>query len=206
MPADDLGDLAPLGTRSSADTLMINFRAYISTQHTFCIHCCTVISPALLGGNPSADTMKSNFRFSTCTNSTYCNHCCIVNGPVPLNHWGWVTHICVSKLSILGSDKGLSPGRRQAIIWTNTGILLIEPFGTNFSEILIEINTFSFKKLHLKMSSGKWRPFCLCLNVLTTRWSAGISMVLQGAPVKVMTYSGSCIQVWPAFEVEIINP
>ena len=43
------------------------------------------------------------------------------------------------KLSIIGSDNGLSPGRRQAIIWTNAGILLIEPLGTNFSEILIEI-------------------------------------------------------------------
>ena len=30
-------------------------------------------------------------------------------------------------------------GRRQAIIWTNAGILSIESLGTNFSEILIEI-------------------------------------------------------------------
>ena len=77
-----------------------------------------------------------------------------------------MTHICVSNLTIIGSDNALSPGRRQAIIWTNAGILLIEPLGTNFSEILIEINTFSFKKMHLKKLSGKWRPFCLCLNVL----------------------------------------
>ena len=48
----------------------------------------------------------------------------------------------------------------------NAGILLIGPLGTNFSEILIEIHTFSFKKMHLKMSSGKSRPFCLGLNVL----------------------------------------
>ena len=48
--------------------------------------------------------------------------------------------------------------RRQAIIWTNAGILLIGPgpLGTNFSEILIEILTFSFKEMKLKMSSGKW--------------------------------------------------
>ena len=83
-----------------------------------------------------------------------------------LTHWGRVTHICVSNLTIIGSDNGLSPGRRQAIIWTNAGILLIGPLGTNFSEMLIEIHTFSFKKIHLKMSSGKWRPFCLGLNVL----------------------------------------
>ena len=36
-----------------------------------------------------------------------------------LTHWGRVTHICVSKLTIIGSDNGLSPDRRQAIIWTN---------------------------------------------------------------------------------------
>ena len=32
---------------------------------------------------------------------------------------------CISKLTIIGSDDGLSPGQRQA--WTNAGILLIEP-------------------------------------------------------------------------------
>ena len=60
-------------------------------------------------------------------------------GSLELTHWGWVTQIFVSKLTIIGSDNGLSPGRRQAIIWTNAGILLIEPLGTNLSEILIGI-------------------------------------------------------------------
>ena len=83
-----------------------------------------------------------------------------------LTHWGRVTHICVGKTTIIGSDNGLSPGRRQAIIWTNAGLLLIGPLGTNFSEILIEILTFSFKKMRLKVSSAKRRPFCLGLNVL----------------------------------------
>ena len=63
-----------------------------------------------------------------------------------LTHWGRVMHICVSELTIIGSDNGLSPGRRQAIIWTIAGILWIGPLGTNFSEILIEIYTFSFRK------------------------------------------------------------
>ena len=81
-----------------------------------------------------------------------------------------MTHICVSKLTVTGSDNGLSPSRRQIIIWTNAEILLIGSLGTNFSEISIEIYTFPFKKLHLKMSSGKWQPFCLGLNVLNTEW------------------------------------
>ena len=87
-----------------------------------------------------------------------------------LTHWGRVTHICVGNLTIIGPDNGLSPGQRQAIIWTNVGILLIGPWGTNFSEILIGIQTFSFKKVHLKMASAKWRPFCLGLHVLSRSW------------------------------------
>ena len=88
-----------------------------------------------------------------------------------LTHWGWVMHICVSEIIIIGSDNGLSPGQRQAIIWTNAGILLTGPLATNFSETLIRIQTFSFKKMLLKMSSAKWRPFCLGLNVLRPiRW------------------------------------
>ena len=87
---------------------------------------------------------------------------------IEINHWGRVTHICVGNLTIIGPDNGLSPGRRQAIIWTNAGILWIGPWGTNFSEILIGIHTFSFKKFNFQMSSGKWRPSCLGLNVLRT--------------------------------------
>ena len=84
-----------------------------------------------------------------------------------LTHWGRVTHICISKLAIIGSDNGLSPGRRQAIIWTNAGILLIQTLGTNFSEILGKIHWFSFKKMHSKMSSAKGRLSSLGLNELT---------------------------------------
>ena len=84
-----------------------------------------------------------------------------------LTHWGRVTHICVSNLNIIGSDNGLSPDRRQAIIWTNARILLIRTLGTTFNKILSEIRTFSFKKMHLKMSSAKWRRYYLGLYVLT---------------------------------------
>ena len=78
-----------------------------------------------------------------------------------------MTHICVSDLTSIGSDNGLSPGRRQAIIRTNAGILLIRPLGTNFSEFSVEILIFSFKKMRLKVWSAKRRPFCLGLNELS---------------------------------------
>ena len=85
-----------------------------------------------------------------------------------LTHWGRAVHIYASKLTIIASDNDLSPGRRQAIIWNNAGILSIGCLGTNFSEILIEILTFSFKKMHFKVSSAKRQPFCLGLNELTS--------------------------------------
>ena len=82
-------------------------------------------------------------------------------------HWGRVTHVCVGNLTIIGSDNGLSPGRRQAIIWNNAVILSIGLLGTNFSEFLIEILTISFKKMRLKVASAKWRPFGLGFNELS---------------------------------------
>ena len=110
----------------------------------------------------SIDTLKYtafiNALWTTFNNTLpKCVDKCVRLTPV-LTHWGG-THKCVDNLNILGSDNGLLPGRHQAIIWTNAGILFIGPLGTNFSEILIEIHTFSFKKLHLKMSSAKWRLF-----------------------------------------------
>ena len=83
-----------------------------------------------------------------------------------LTHWGRATHICVGELTIIGSDNGLSPARCQAIIWTNAGKLLIRPWGTNFGENFIGNQIFSFKKMHLKMSSAKWRLVYRGLNVL----------------------------------------
>ena len=82
-----------------------------------------------------------------------------------LTHWGRVTHLCVTKLTAIG----LSPGRRQAIIWINAAILWIGPLRTNFSEILIEIFIFSFKTIHLKISSengGYFVSASICLTLV----------------------------------------
>ena len=77
-----------------------------------------------------------------------------LNGAMPLaelTHWGPVMHICVSKLTINGSNNYLSPDRRQAIIWTNAGILLIGPLRTNFSEISIS------KFVHIHSRKCMWK-------------------------------------------------
>ena len=75
------------------------------------------------------------------------------NETILLSLWGRVTHIFVGDVTITGSDNGLSPGRLQAIIWTNAGVIF-------------EIRKFSFKKMHMKISSVERQPFCLGLNVL----------------------------------------
>ena len=101
-----------------------------------------------------------------------------------------MTHICVGKLTNIDLDNGLSPERRQAIIWTSVGILLIGPLGTNFSENLFVILTFSFTKMRLKVSSAKWRPFCLGLNVLNKLFTHLMSSV-------------NVVIVFPAFKKRI---
>ena len=50
-----------------------------------------------------------------------------------LNHWGLVTYICVSNLTFIGSDNGLSLDRGKAIIFSNAGILLIGLLGNKTS-------------------------------------------------------------------------
>ena len=114
-------------------------------------------------------------------------------GPL-LTHWGRVTHIwCISRTATIVSDNGLSPGWRQAIIWTNAGILLNGPLGTNFCGMLIGIQTFSFKRMLLKMASVKWRPFCLDLHVL-------IPHSLRDCQYNSQNYPGELGQYTPLLE------
>ena len=93
-----------------------------------------------------------------------------------LSHWDWKTHLCVKQLTIIDSYHGLSPGRCQVMNWTNTDLLSIAPLRMNFSDVQIflfknetefSLSFHSFKKTRLKISSPKWRPPCLGLDVLT---------------------------------------
>ena len=93
-----------------------------------------------------------------------------------LSHW--VMH--QKKSTNIGSDNGLSPVRRQAIIWTNPIILSIRPQGTYFDEFSFKIQKFPSKKTHLRISSAKWRPFFLDPNVLTRTNYAGLIITYQG--------------------------
>ena len=92
-----------------------------------------------------------------------------------LTRWGKVTHICVSKITIIGPDNGLSPIWRQAIIWTNTGILSIQwTLGTNFIAMLIEILSYIFiQENAFEYIVWKGRPSCLGLHVLNCHLEIG---------------------------------
>ena len=104
-------------------------------------------------------------------------------------HWGRVTHICIGDLTIIGSNIDLAPGWRQAIIWTNAGILLIGPLGTKFSEILIEILAFSLKKNVFKNVICEWRPFCFSLNVLSEYYSCAFQGPIGQSYINQMSWN-----------------
>ena len=97
-----------------------------------------------------------------------------------LTHWGRLTHICFDKIITIGSDNGLSPSWTAPSHYLNQcWYILIGPLGINFSEIVLGIQTFPFTKIHLKVSSAKWRPFCLGLSVLNNScWSVGFGQFM----------------------------
>ena len=108
---------------------------------------------------------------------------CQSNDTSPINciltHWGRVTHICVGNLTIIGSDNGLSPGRRQAIIWTNDGKLLIGPLGNFNRNLNIFIQENAFENVVWKMSAVLSWPQCVkwkCLHTLNVLKFALIDM------------------------------
>ena len=151
-------------------SLLLNHEIFGSLSalvYFFLSHCYSLLVKKFGKRNFVSNKMDNTIRYLAYENPDYLNH----RMPVHNEFWnvingGRVTHIGVSKLTIIGSDSGLAPGRCQAIIWTNDGILLIGPLETNFNEMFIDIHTFAIKKMHLQMSSIKWRALCLGLNKL----------------------------------------
>ena len=83
-----------------------------------------------------------------------------------------MTHIRVGKLTNIGSDNGLAPSRRQTIIWTNVGKLLIGPLRTNFSEFFIQEK--ALENVVCEMASILSRP--QCVNVLAVSYKCILFM------------------------------
>ena len=83
-----------------------------------------------------------------------------------LTHWGRVTHTCVGNLTIIGPDNGLSPGRHQAIIWTNPGTLMnkLQWNFNRYSNIFIQEN--AFENVVCEMASILPQPQCVKLSAV----------------------------------------
>ena len=121
------------------------------------------------GGKSISSRHDNSHRLHFCSNNVHWTRPC-------LTLWVRVTHTCVGKLTILGWNDGLSPGRRHAIISTNARIN--GPLGTNFGEILIGIQIFSFKRMHSKSHWGHWwRRLQPTSSIITDAKSIDLNLV-----------------------------
>ena len=75
-------------------------------------------------------------------------------------------HICINKLTIIGSDNGLSPAWGQAIIWSNARILLMQTFEQTSVKFW---SKFSFRnctwKCHLE-NGGYFVSASMCQTII----------------------------------------
>ena len=135
-------------------------RMFKQWLHLSCLHCyATVKKCVLIGLLGYFCQEQSSVSFSKVSSYRVQSHAASNS-----THWGWVTHICVSKFFSLGSDNGLSPGRRQAIIWTNAIInwTLRNKHQWNFNQnsyIFIQEN--AFEMVVWKMPAILSRPQCV---------------------------------------------
>ena len=99
------------------------------------------------------------------------------NKPHFLTPWGWVKHICISKLTIIGSDNGLLPGRHQAIIWTNTGILLSGKENA-FENVIYEMEASSSRPQCVHLFGCEARIFCTKYSMIIIALPLKVSLIV----------------------------
>ena len=113
---------------------------------------------------------------------------------------GWYsTHLPLVNQVSIGSDSGLSPIRRQAIILTNTELLSTGPIGTNCIDIFNTNTKLPFTKMHMKMSSDKWRTFYPGGDELKWRYGRTCRMAISCVcryNGQSLIYTWLCMCVW----------
>ena len=94
-----------------------------------------------------------------------------------------MTYIYADNPTLVGSDNGFSPGRRQAIIWTNDGILFIRPFGTqwNFNRHLqISNQENAYENVVCEMAAILSQPQCVyVVNCLSAHDDCCLAVVIS---------------------------
>ena len=128
--------------------------------------CWGYTKPIWYSHNGTAGNISLTVKWLQLNLAVYIERCRMISKltwiQTPLILCGWVTHICASKLTIISSDNGLSPGWRQAIIWTNARISLIGPMRTNLSETPIEIlQEIALENVVRKLAAILPRPRCV---------------------------------------------
>ena len=89
--------------------------------------------------------------------------------------WNNGHEVGIANLTIIGSDNGLAPCRRQAVIWTNHGISSTGPSGTNLSD------TKKCENVVWKIAAILSRPWCVNpLDSLSMVGSLLMAMILYG--------------------------
>ena len=132
--------------------------------------------------------------------SVNCQSFCVCLLWVGLTHWGRVTHICFRKLTIIGSDNGLSPGRRPAIIWTNTEYCQLDPWEQTSVKFSVKFIYFHWENAFENVVH-KWRPFCFGLNVLS---NMGLMMMMM--MTMKMRWWSTCGASWTVSLAKYISP
>ena len=116
------------------------------------------------------------FETPTCSSWRHCNEnktLCMVCGiqyashghGVSVTEWEYIyAYTCLKSSPLVPhiSVSEFGSALVQIMAWRRigAGLLPIGPLGTNFHGIWIKMQNFSFKQMHLKTSSAKWRPFC----------------------------------------------
>ena len=110
-------------------------------------------------------------------------------------------HICISKVTVIGPDIGLSPERRQAILWTNAGILFIGTLGTKIQWNLkqnsyIFILENAFENVICEIAGILSRSQCVNLSI---RWVLRDGGKIETTkPQNDLLYDSSTWHLWSA--------
>ena len=110
--------------------------------------------------------------------------------------WIW-TYLCVINLCHYWFRQWLVACSAPSHYLNQWCIIFIWTFRNKHQSNCIRNSKFSFMKMHLKMSSGEWRPFCLDLNVLTRLVSSWPLMEL------LTSFKFLCIRLWTEAEIVI---
>ena len=179
---------------------------FLSIHVSILVNLCWLTSWCVLGDNVSTTINSNLHKYHLCGTRAHFDCFCRLlswisncyHDYTSLTHWGRVTHRCISKLNTIDSDNGLSPGRRQAIIWTNAGTLLIGPLGKNpLENVVVKLTAILSRPQCVKSASHKYHT----TNYISlVDWGNGWCLVVCPFRTRVVLYRtfgrDYCVWTW----------